>query len=150
MCSFSFFRWILWSWQKVSCAFYNQNQLNLNLLRPTLANSGRMSDGSEIRLDYHEENEYKDAELHIGVVCYCLLDLRLPKVSDFDPNFPSCVRVSLLQVAVCNGSSRPAYSLFSAAAPRRLPHILHKGLHRPPSLFAFRCGYCSSSSHLSR
>ena len=99
MCSFSFFRWILWSWQKVSCAFYNQNQLNLNLLRPTLANSGRMSDGSEIRLDYHEENEYKDAELHIGVVCYCLLDLRLPKVSDFDPNFPSCVRVSLLQVA---------------------------------------------------
>ncbi len=78
---------------------FGLTQLNLNLLRPTLANSGRMSDGSEIRLDYQEENEYKDAELHIGVVCYCLLDLRLPKVSDFDPNFPSCVRVSLLQVA---------------------------------------------------
>ena len=57
-----------------------------------------MSDGSEIRLENHVENEYEDAELHIGAVCYCLLDLRLPNMSDFDPDFPSCVRVSLLQI----------------------------------------------------
>lgn len=39
------------------CAFYNQNQLNLILLRPTLANRGRIADIAEIRLKNHTERE---------------------------------------------------------------------------------------------
>lgn len=54
---FHFFRWILWSWQKVFCAFYNQNLLNKILLRHTLANSGRIADIAEIRLENHSEKE---------------------------------------------------------------------------------------------
>lgn len=96
MCSFSFFRWILWSWQKVSCAFYNQNQLNLNLLRPTLANSGRIADIAEIRLENHsEKKELKwNNRLHSFVTITPFQDR--PELSDIDRDFPGCVRVSLL------------------------------------------------------
>ena len=81
----------------------NLSQINTSAIIRSLAQMGEFDEcvlifSGDI-VQSGGENEYKDAELHIGVVCYCLLDLRLPKVSDFDPNFPSCVRVSLLQVA---------------------------------------------------
>lgn len=80
------------------CAFYNQNQLNLILLRPTLANRGRIADITEIRLENHTEKGRIEVELHTVFLCDCSLIQDRPELSEFDPDFPSCVRVSLLQV----------------------------------------------------
>lgn len=80
------------------CAFYNQNQSNLILLRPTLANSGRMSDIAEIRLENHTEKGRIEVELQSAFLCDCSPIQDRPELSEFDPDFPSCVRVSLLQV----------------------------------------------------
>ncbi len=47
---------------EVFCAFYNQNLLNKILLRHTLANSGRIADIAEIRLENHSEKERIDVK----------------------------------------------------------------------------------------
>ena len=79
------------------CAFYNQNQLNLILLRPTLANRGRIADIAEIRLKNHTEKGRIEVELQTAFLCDCGSIQDRPELSDFDPDFPSCVRVNPLQ-----------------------------------------------------
>ena len=62
MCSFSFFPMDFVVLVEVFCAFYNQNLLNKILLRHTLANSGRIADIAEIRLENHSEKERIDVK----------------------------------------------------------------------------------------
>ena len=98
MCSVSSYIWIWWLCLLSFEPCKNHNELNLILLRPTLANRGRMSDIAEIRLKNHTEKGRIGVELQSAFLCDCSSIQGRLELSDFDPDFPSCVRVNLLQV----------------------------------------------------